>query len=64
MLVRMTEAFLSYLMLSIIETSVILRMVNDHPYGAGVSLTYVRSSINALSGTSETAVPYHAHYSA
>ena len=36
----MTEAFLSYLMLSIIETSVILRMVNDHPYGSRYSLAF------------------------
>ena len=30
----MVEAFVSYLMLSDIETPVILRMVNDHPYGS------------------------------
>ena len=31
--VRPTEAYISYLMFSINETPVILRMVNDHPYG-------------------------------
>ena len=30
--VRLTEAYISYLMFSINETPVILRMVNDHPY--------------------------------
>ena len=30
---RMAETFLPYLTLSITETPVILRMVNDHPYG-------------------------------
>jgi hypothetical protein len=33
MLVRMAGALCSYLMFSITETSVILRVVNDHPYG-------------------------------
>ena len=33
MLVRMTEAFLPYLMFSITKAPVILRMTNGHPYG-------------------------------
>ena len=33
MLVRVTEAFVSYLTFSKTETPVILRMTNGHPYG-------------------------------
>ncbi len=61
MLVRVAEAFVSYLMFSVIETPVILRMVNDHPYGSRHLLRIEMTSDSTLSGgadTRATPLPY------
>ena len=46
----MAEVFVSYLMFSVIETPVILRMVDDHPYGSKHLLRIETTSDSILSG--------------